>query len=82
MNLNLRFNQDQNNNLKSNDGAVEHTGDNRTGAGDGDDETITVDLMSLSFDITKVAFVISIYDAHLREHTFKNVRNCFISLSM
>jgi tellurium resistance protein TerD len=68
------------NNLKSNDGAVEHTGDNRTGAGDGDDETITVDLMSLSFDITKVAFVISIYDAHLREHTFKNVRNCFIRI--
>ncbi len=68
------------NNLKSNDGAVEHSGDNRTGAGDGDDETITIDLMSLSFDIQKVAFVISIYDAHLREHTFKNVRNCFIRI--
>lgn len=68
------------NNLKSSDNAVEHTGDNRTGAGDGDDETIMIDLMALPFDVMKIAFVVSIYDAHVREHTFKNVRNCFIRI--
>ena len=68
------------NNLKSEDGAVEHSGDNRTGAGEGDDETISIDLMALPFDVTKIAFVVSIYDALVREHTFKNVRNCFIRI--
>ena len=69
------------NNLRSTNGEVEHRGDNRTGAGDGDDEIILVDLMALPFDITAVNFVISIYDAGVREHTFKNVRNCFLRIS-
>jgi len=69
------------NNLKSIEGEVEHYGDNRTGAGEGDDEVISVDLMKLPFDVINVNFVISIYDAAVRAHTFKNVRNCFLRIS-
>ncbi|MFA7277160.1 MAG: TerD family protein [Pseudobdellovibrionaceae bacterium] len=66
------------NNLKSLEGEVEHLGDNRTGAGDGDDENILIDLMALSFDVVKILFVISIYDAAVRAHSFSGVRNCFL----
>ena len=69
------------NNLKSPNGEVEHRGDNRTGAGDGDDETILVDLMTLPFDVININFVISIYDAAVRGHTFRNVRNCFLRIT-
>lgn len=69
------------NNLKSANGEVEHRGDNRTGAGDGDDEVIFVDLISLPFDVISIAFVISIYDAGVREQSFKGVRNCFLRIS-
>ncbi|MDD3020144.1 MAG: TerD family protein [Alphaproteobacteria bacterium] len=68
------------NNLKSLEGAVEHMGDNRTGAGDGDDENVLVDLMSLPFELTRVAFVISIYEAEMRNQTFQSVRNCFLRI--
>ncbi|MDY0029700.1 MAG: TerD family protein [Pseudobdellovibrionaceae bacterium] len=66
------------NNLKSLEGSVEHMGDNRTGAGDGDDENVLVDLMSLPFEVYRLAFVISIYDAEVKEQTFQSVRNCFL----
>lgn len=66
------------NNTTGSDGAVEHTGDNRTGAGDGDDETVFIDLMALPFDIIRIAFVVSIYDADVRGHNFKNIRNAFL----
>jgi tellurium resistance protein TerD len=69
------------NNPKTLNGAVDHKGDNRTGAGDGDDENILIDLNGLPYDIVKIAFVISIYDAAIREHTFQNVRNCFLRLA-
>lgn len=68
------------NNLKSLEGSVEHMGDNRTGAGDGDDENMLLDLMGVPFEISKIAFVVSIYDAAMRNHTFKNVRNCFLRI--
>ena len=68
------------NNLKSLDGAVEHMGDNRTGAGDGDDENVLIDLMALPFEVTRVAFVISIYEADERGHKFVNVRNSFLRI--
>ncbi len=68
------------NNAKSDDGCVEHLGDNRTGAGDGDDETIRVKLDDVPYDVHHIIFVISIYDAGVRGHTFKNVRNCFLRI--
>ena len=66
------------NNLKSPDGSVEHTGDNLTGEGEGDDEQVKVNLASLSAEADKVVFPVSIYDADARSQSFGQVRNAFI----
>ncbi|HEX4429964.1 MAG TPA: TerD family protein [Frankiaceae bacterium] len=66
------------NNLKSSDGSVEHQGDNLTGAGEGDDEQIKVNLTAVPADIDKVVFPVSIYDADNRQQNFGQVRNAFI----
>jgi tellurium resistance protein TerD len=66
------------NNLKSPDGSVEHTGDNLTGEGEGDDEMIKVSLASVPAEIDKVVFPVSIYDAESRGQSFGQVRNAFI----
>jgi tellurium resistance protein TerD len=66
------------NNLKSPEGAVEHTGDNRTGEGEGDDEQIKVNLASVPAEVDKVVFPVSIYDADSRSQSFGQVRNAFI----
>jgi len=59
-------------------GSVVHLGDNRTGAGDGDDEQVTVDLSKVPADVDKVVFVVSIHDADARAQSFGQVRNAFI----
>ncbi|MEU8529155.1 MULTISPECIES: TerD family protein [Streptomyces] len=66
------------NNLTSPDGSVEHTGDNLTGEGEGDDESIKVNLASVPADITKIVFPVSIHDAANRGQSFGQVRNAFI----
>ena len=66
------------NNLKSPDGSVEHTGDNLTGEGEGDDEQIKVSLTAVPADIEKIVFPVSIYDAETRQQSFGQVRNAFI----
>ncbi|BAJ28294.1 MULTISPECIES: TerD family protein [Kitasatospora] len=66
------------NNLKSADGSVEHTGDNLTGEGEGDDEQVKVDLANVPAEITKIVFPVSIYDAENRQQSFGQVRNAFI----
>ncbi|MEV7356836.1 TerD family protein [Kitasatospora sp. NPDC091276] len=66
------------NNLKSADGSVEHTGDNRTGEGEGDDEAIKVNLAGVPADVQKIVFPVSIYDAESRGQNFGQVRNAFI----
>ena len=66
------------NQLRSQDGSVEHTGDNRTGAGDGDDEVIKVDLSRVPADIDKIAFTVTIHDAEARKQNFGQVGNSFI----
>ncbi|MET7302497.1 TerD family protein [Embleya sp. NPDC005575] len=66
------------NNMKTPDGTVEHTGDNRTGAGEGDDEQIKVNLAQLPADVDKVVFPVSVYDADNRKQSFGQVRNAFI----
>lgn len=68
------------NNLKSSDGAVEHAGDNRTGEGDGDDETIKVDLTRLPADVSKVIFCAVIYDDQNRKQNFGQVSNAYIRI--
>ncbi|MEO5877069.1 MAG: TerD family protein, partial [Streptosporangiaceae bacterium] len=66
------------NNLKSPDGSVEHTGDNLTGEGEGDDETINVDLSGVAPQVERVVFPVSIYDAVNRGQSFGQVRNAYI----
>ncbi len=66
------------NNTKSADGGVEHTGDNQTGAGDGDDESIKIDLLKISADVDKVAFSVTIHDAEARKQNFGMVSSAYI----
>ncbi|MFJ1747617.1 TerD family protein [Streptomyces sp. NPDC088116] len=66
------------NNLADPDGSVEHTGDNLTGAGEGDDETVKVNLAAVPAEITKVVFPVSIHDAESRGQSFGQVRNAYI----
>jgi tellurium resistance protein TerD len=66
------------NNLKSPDGSVEHTGDNLTGEGEGDDEVIKVHLADVPADVDKIVVAVSIYDAEPRGQSFGQVRNAFI----
>ncbi len=66
------------NNPKSPDGAVEHTGDNLTGAGDGDDEQIKVDLSTIDARATEICLVVTIHEAENRRQNFGQVRNSFV----
>jgi tellurium resistance protein TerD len=66
------------NNLVSPDGTVEHTGDNLTGVGDGDDESIKVNLAAMAPEVAKIVFAVSIYDADARRQNFGQVSNAFI----
>jgi tellurium resistance protein TerD len=66
------------NNTRDPSGAVTHGGDNRTGAGEGDDETIDVNLGTLTPDTIKVAFVATIHEADARKQNFGQIANAFI----
>jgi tellurium resistance protein TerD len=66
------------NNLKSPDGAVEHTGDNLTGDGDGDDEQVKVDLSKADSKVSEICIVVTIHEAEARRQNFGQVRNSFI----
>lgn len=67
-------------NLKHVSGSVEHLGDNLTGAGDGDDEQIKVDLAAVPANVTKIDFTVTIYDAEARRQNFGQVSNAFIRI--
>lgn len=67
-------------NLKHTSGSVQHMGDNLTGAGDGDDEQIKVDLSMVPEDISKIAFSATIYEAEARRQNFGQVNNAFIRI--
>lgn len=66
------------NNLKSPDGSIEHTGDNLTGEGEGDDEAINVDISVVPAEAQKIVVPVSIYDAEARGQSFGQVTNAFI----
>lgn len=66
------------NQTKSADGSVEHAGDNRTGAGDGDDEVIVVQLDRVPDDVAKIAVAVTIHDAEARGQNFGQVSQAFI----
>lgn len=65
-------------NLQSPDKTIVHTGDNLTGAGDGDDESINIDLANLPLSIEKIVVAVTIYDAASRNQNFGGVQNAFI----
>ena len=67
-------------NLTHPSGAVQHMGDNLTGAGDGDDEQIVVDLSKMPANIEKVVFTVTIYEAEARRQNFGQVNNAFIRI--
>jgi tellurium resistance protein TerD len=66
------------NNLKSTDGSIEHTGDNLTGDGEGDDEVIKVALDKVPSDIQRIAVSVTIHEADKRRQNFGMVSNAFI----
>lgn len=68
------------NNLKSSDGSIEHTGDNRNGVGEGDDEAIKVKLGQVPADVEKLVFVVTIHDAVARKQNFGQVFDASIRL--
>lgn len=68
------------NNRKNANGSVEHTGDNRTGEGDGDDEQVKVDLAAVPAEVEKIAFAITIHDAESRSQNFGQVSNAFVRI--
>ena len=67
-------------NLQHQSGTVRHMGDNLTGAGDGDDEQIEVDLTKIPGNVSKIAFTVTIYDAEVRRQNFGQVSNAFIRI--
>jgi len=68
------------NNKVTPDGTIEHTGDNLTGEGEGDDEQLKVNLAAMSADVDKVVFPVSVYDADARSQSFGQVRGAFIRI--
>ncbi|MBP3806137.1 MAG: TerD family protein [Oribacterium sp.] len=67
-------------NLQTSNGSIVHQGDNLTGAGDGDDEQIMVDLSKVSPSVGKIVFVVNIYQASDRKQHFGMIQNAFIRL--
>ena len=55
-------------------------GDNRTGAGEGDDEVININLEEINPNIAKIVFVVTIYEAQAKRQTFGMVENSYVRL--
>ncbi len=66
------------NQLRSACGSVEHTGDNLTGDGEGDDESLIVQLNKIPADIQRVAITVTIHDAEARKQNFGQVSNAYM----
>lgn len=66
--------------LKSECGSVVHSGDNLTGEGNGDDETIIVSLNDVPAKYNKLVFVVNIYDSYNRKQHFGMIRNAYIRI--
>lgn len=68
------------NQMNSACGSVSHTGDNRTGEGDGDDESVKVDLSKVPQDVHTIAVTVTIHDFEARRQSFGQVANAFIRI--
>ncbi|MER8785463.1 TerD family protein [Mesorhizobium sp. M0808] len=66
------------NNKLGADGSIEHTGDNRSGAGEGDDEQVKIDLKKVPADVKRLVFAVTIHDADARKQNFGQVGNAFM----
>ena len=66
------------NQAKSSDGSVVHSGDNRTGEGEGDDEAITVELDKVPADVDKIAVCVTIHDAEAKRQNFGMVSSAYV----
>ncbi len=66
------------NQLTSTCGAVEHTGDNKTGAGDGDDEALKIRLADVPAEIKRLVIAVTIHDAEARRQSFGMVQDAFV----
>ena len=69
------------NNLESKTGAVKHTGDNLTGAGDGDDEVILIDFSKMPAEVEKIAITVTIHEATVRQQNFGQVSNAYVRVA-
>lgn len=67
-------------NLQHSSRAIIHQGDNLTGAGDGDDEVIIIDLPRIPANIAKLIFVVNIYECVTRKQDFGQIENAFVRL--
>ncbi len=68
------------NNLQGGNGSVIHNGDNRTGVGEGDDESINVNLNDVPANTEKISFTITIHDAESRNQNFGQVSNAYVRI--
>lgn len=68
------------NNKEGGSGSVVHSGDNRTGEGDGDDETIYINLLTVPTDVEKISFSITIHEASQRNQNFGQVSNAYVRI--
>lgn len=68
------------NNTNSQDGSIKHTGDNRTGVGEGDDESIIVDLTKINTSVKKLLFTVTIDEAIKRKQNFGKVKSAYVRL--
>ena len=66
------------NNLKSADGSIVHSGDNRTGEGEGDDESVSIDLSKVPADVERVVLAVTIHDGEARRQNFGMVAKAFV----
>jgi len=66
------------NNLKSVEGSVKHSGDNRTGAGEGDDETVAIDLSQVPPGVERIAVCVTIHEGEARRQNFGMVQKAFV----
>ncbi|WP_438313455.1 TerD family protein [Sporosarcina sp. FA9] len=69
------------NNLEHPSGALLHTGDNRTGDGDGDDEQVIVDFSKIPAYVDRIGITVTIHDADARSQNFGQVTNAFVRLA-
>ncbi len=67
-------------NLEDPEGAIKHSGDNRTGAGDGDDETAFIKFANIPETVENIVIVVTIYEAKANNQNFGLVDNAFIHM--